>query len=82
LGIAPTKIFLSHKGSDKIPVRRFKDTLKLLGFDPWLDEDAMPAGTNLQRGVLDGFEKSCAAVFFITPAFKASNTLLLRLIMQ
>ena len=70
LGIAPMKIFLSHKGSDKGLVRRFKDTLKLLGFDPWLDEDAMPAGTNLQRGILEGFNNSCAAVFFITPSFR------------
>jgi hypothetical protein len=70
LGIARMKIFLSHKGSDKAFVRQFGDVLKLLGFDPWLDEDAMPAGTNLQRGILDGFNNSCAAVFFITPSFE------------
>jgi len=63
------KIFLSHKGSDKPFVRKFKDTLSLLGFSPWLDEDAMPAGTNLERGILQGFKDSCAAVFFVTPDF-------------
>ena len=30
----------------------------------------MPAGTEVHRGIKDGFENSCAAVFFITPAFK------------
>jgi hypothetical protein len=73
LGLAPMKIFLSHKGFDKPLVRQFKATLALLGFDPWLDEDAMPAGTNLERGILKGFTDSCAAVFFVTPEFKDEN---------
>ena len=30
----------------------------------------MPAGANLEREVLRGFEESCAAVFFITASFK------------
>src|ERR1700726_142954 len=53
LGIAPMDIFLSHKGFDKPLVRRFRDTLRLLGFSPWLDEDRMVAGTNLERGILE-----------------------------
>ena len=39
------RVFLSHRGKDKELVRKFKRILELLGFDPWLDEDAMPAGT-------------------------------------
>jgi hypothetical protein len=70
LGLAPMKIFLSHKGFNKPLVREFATTLSLLGFDPWLDEDAMVAGTNLERGILKGFADSCAAVFFVTPEFK------------
>lgn len=62
-------IFLSHKGADKPSVRRFFTALKAIGFDPWLDEDAMTAGTELERGILQGFKDSCAAVFFITPNF-------------
>jgi len=69
MGLAPMKIFLSHKGADKPLVRNFKATLQLLGFDPWLDEDAMAAGTNLERGLLKGFQDSCGAVFFITPNY-------------
>jgi hypothetical protein len=63
------RIFLSHKGIDKPRVRDFKQTLEVLGLRPWIDEDAMPAGTNLERGIRQGFKDSCAAVFFVTPAF-------------
>ena len=64
------KIFLSHKGVDKNLVIDFKKTLEELGYDPWLDEDAMPAGTTLERGLLQGMQDSCGVVFFITPSFK------------
>ncbi|MEO1498499.1 MAG: toll/interleukin-1 receptor domain-containing protein [Planctomycetota bacterium] len=64
------RVFLSHKGEDKELIRDFKTTLEYIGYDPWLDEDAMPAGTSLERGLLRGVEESCAAVFFITPAFQ------------
>ncbi len=66
----PTKIFLSHKGSDKELVVRFKKVLDELGFETWLDDDAMPAGTELERGLLEGFRDSCAAVFFVTASFR------------
>lgn len=65
-----TKVFLSHKGADKPKVRSFFSVLQGLGFDPWLDEDAMTAGMELHRGILQGFKDSCAAVFFITPNFR------------
>ena len=64
------KVFLSHKGADKSLVVDFKRTLELLGYEVWLDDDAMPAGTTVARGMLQGMKDSCAVVFFITPAFK------------
>jgi len=64
------KVFLSHKGVDKTQVIDFKRTLALLGYDPWIDEDAMPAGTALERGILQGMQDSCGVVFFITPSFR------------
>lgn len=70
MGVGAMKLFLSHKGLDKPKVREFKNTLQLLGFSPWLDEDAMPAGTSLERGILKGFEDSCAAIFFVTTNYK------------
>ena len=70
MGIKKMKIFLSHKGADKPLIRQYKKTLAILGFDVWLDEDAMPAGTALHRGILQGFRDSCAAIFFITPNYK------------
>lgn len=69
LGLTPMKIFLSHKGIDKPKVREFKETLELFGFDPWLDEDAMHAGVELERAIVQGFRDSCAAVFFMTPNY-------------
>jgi len=75
MGLRPMKIFLSHKGADKPRIRNYHDTLKLLGFDSWLDEDAMTAGTNLQRGILQGMADSCAAVFFVTPNYVDDNFL-------
>lgn len=64
------KIFLSHRGSDKDMVIDFKNTLEILGYEPWLDEEAMPAGVPVERAVLQGMKDSCAVVFFITPSFK------------
>jgi TIR domain len=71
----PKRIFLSHKGADKPRVEAYYDTLKLLGFDPWLDREDMPVGTVLERGLHKGMEESCAVVFFITPNFKDENFL-------
>lgn len=68
-------IFLSHKGVDKKLVSDFKETLAAIGYDPWLDEDKMPAGTNIERGILEGMNSSCAAMFFITPSFEDENYL-------
>ena len=64
------KVFLSHKGADKELVIDFKETLKILGYDPWLDKDAMPAGASVERELLQGMQDSCGVVFFITPSFK------------
>ncbi|MXZ19180.1 MAG: toll/interleukin-1 receptor domain-containing protein [Caldilineaceae bacterium SB0665_bin_25] len=64
------QVFLSHKGVNKDLVIDFKETLELLGYEPWLDEDAMPAGTPLDRGLLQGMKDSCGVVFFVTPEFK------------
>lgn len=74
---APTevKIFLSHKSIDKPLVHRYYHALKAIGFDPWLDESNLPAGSNLERELLRGFEESCAAVFFITANFTDQNYL-------
>ena len=63
------RIFLSHKSVNKPLVYRYYHALKALGFSPWLDEPEMPAGANLERELLQGFEESCAAVFFVTESF-------------
>ncbi len=67
---APERIFLSHKSADKDVVRDYKETLELLGLKPWIDEDDLPAGVELHRALQKGMKESCAAVFFITPAYQ------------
>lgn len=71
----PKKIFLSHKNSDKPVVREYFATLKEIGFEPWLDEDAMVAGSPLERALIAGMKDSCAAVFFITPSYEDKSFL-------
>ncbi len=41
-----------------------------LGYDPWIDDHEMPAGTTLHRGIADGMDASCAVVFFVTENFE------------
>jgi hypothetical protein len=65
-----TLIFLSHKSVDKELVRPYHRLLKELGFEPWLDEVDMKAGDTLHRKIADGFDRSCAVVFFVTKNFK------------
>lgn len=74
-GEKKVKIFLSHKGEDKDLVRDYKLVLIELGFDVWLDEDAMTAGVPLHRSIQKGFSESCAVVFFITEKFIDENFL-------
>lgn len=69
-GEKETKIFLSHKTIDKPLVQKYYRALKELGYDPWLDEHDMPAGTNPDRGIKQGFKEGCSVVFFITENFK------------
>ena len=70
-----TRIFLSHKSENKQLVRKYHKVLKALGFDPWLDDPEMPAGTELDRGIFGGISESCAVVFFITEDFKDERIL-------
>lgn len=65
----PKNIFLSHKTPDKTLVREIAATLKAAQLSPWLDEENMKAGANLERSLRQGFTDSCAAVFFVTPRF-------------
>jgi hypothetical protein len=64
------RIFLSHKGVNKSIVRPYYHALGAAGFRPWMDEEDMPAGTNPDRGIRQGFKDSCAVIFFLTPDFE------------
>jgi len=64
------RIFLSHKTVNKPLVKPYFDLLSEIGLAPWLDAKDMRAGDTLHRGIIDGFDHSCAVVFFITQDFK------------
>jgi hypothetical protein len=68
--VAQNRIFLSHKGANKSMIRGYHRALKASGYRPWLDEEDLVAGDNLNRGLVAGMVDSCAAVFFITPEFR------------
>jgi len=68
-GDGDTRIFLSHKSVDKNLVRPYCEVLAELGLDPWLDEKDMKAGDTIHREIADGFDRSCAVVFFVTRHF-------------
>ena len=70
MGLAPMKIFLSHKGVDKEMVRRFEKLLRALGFDPWLDDDAMPAGSSRTALSSRALRIRARRYFFVTPQFE------------
>jgi hypothetical protein len=67
--VETTKVFLSHKSIDKPIVSRYTSAFKICGFQPWIDDDEMPAGSHLDAALINGMKESCAAVFFITPNF-------------
>lgn len=67
---ANKKVFLSHKGVNKELVKEYNNVLMELGYETWLDEDAMKAGENPDRSIQKGFKESCAAIFFVTPDYK------------
>ena len=69
------RVFLSHRGSDKAMVLEYKDILEELGYSPWLDDEAMPAGTPIERGLIEGMQESCAVVFFVTANFEDAGFL-------
>ena len=73
------KVFLSHRGQDKPLVRRIGSALDAAGCTIWFDEASLRAGDLLHRSLMYGMRESCAAVFFITPAFTDSTYLSLEI---
>jgi hypothetical protein len=69
------RLFLSHKSIDKELVRKIAHALQLSGYEPWLDENEMPAGSHLERSVSQAFKESLGSVFFITKSFSDAKYL-------
>lgn len=70
-----SRVFISHRGLDKVLAQRYHLVLQELGYDPWLDDPELFAGSNLERAIKQGFVDSCAAIFLITEHFADDNFL-------
>jgi hypothetical protein len=70
----PKRIFLSHKSADKLMVRTYRNMLKALGFNLWMDEDDLIACDKLHRGDEKGFRDSCAVIFLSPRTMSMKNT--------
>lgn len=64
-----SRIFLSHKGVNKPFIAKVDSALRMIGLRTWFDQDDLPAGDVLVRGVDNAFEGCSAAVFFISGDF-------------
>jgi hypothetical protein len=60
------RAFLCHSSSDKSSVRRLFDRLLADGFDPWLDEKKLVAGTRWESGIKKAVRESDVVVILIS----------------
>ena len=65
----PKKVFLSHTEANRSIVQDYYNALQELGFEPWLDQEALVSGDHLDKALLQKIQESCGSVFFITPDF-------------
>ena len=64
--------FLSHKSKDKPLMRTFRNGLKFLGYQTWLDEDDMPMG-RLDGGLKLAVEKCDCFVAWLNQEYFESD---------
>lgn len=67
--IENSKIFLSHRGVDKVLVNNIDIALRLIGLNTWFDTNELSAGSPLVRAIDDAFLSCSAAVFFISASY-------------
>ena len=64
--------FLSHKSKDKPLMETFRDGLKFVGYQTWLDKDDMPIAASLQGALKVAIEKyDCFIVWLNEEYFKS-----------
>lgn len=65
--------FLSHKSKDKPLMETFRNGLKFLGFQTWLDEDDMPMGARLQGALKVAVEKCDCFIVWLNKEYFESD---------
>lgn len=67
------RFFLSHKSKDKPLMKTFRNGLKFLGYQTWLDEDDIPMGARLTAAFKAAIEKcDCFIVWLNEEYFESS----------
>lgn len=61
--------FLSHKSKDKKLMETFRNGLKFLGYQTWLDEDDMPMAAHLQGALKVAIEKCDCLIVWLNEEY-------------
>ncbi|MEH1905880.1 MAG: toll/interleukin-1 receptor domain-containing protein [Nostoc sp.] len=62
----PFDVFLAHNSLDKPEIIEIAKYLKANGLNPWLDDEQIFAGDNIQKVVFQGISQSKVGAFFIS----------------
>ncbi|MFZ4411073.1 MAG: toll/interleukin-1 receptor domain-containing protein [Paracraurococcus sp.] len=71
--MAKLSIFLSHSSKDKPFVRRLNKDLKSHGFTTWIDEDNIPFGGSIAKGIQSGLDTCDVLLVFLSEHSTASK---------
>jgi hypothetical protein len=72
-GYAPTRVFVSHNRKDKPWVRRLVTQLRELGLNVFFDEDSIPGGAAIAKGLDDAIESCDYTIVVLSPASVESS---------
>ena len=67
------RFFLSHKSKDKPMMRTFRNGLRFLGYDTWLDEVDIPVGANLQAALKTSIERCDCFIAWLNDEYWQSD---------
>ena len=65
--------FLSHKSKDKPLMETFRDGLKFVGYQTWLDKDDMPIAASLRGALKVAIEKCDCFIVWLNEEYFESN---------
>ncbi|HCY63452.1 MAG TPA: hypothetical protein DHV59_11610 [Oxalobacteraceae bacterium] len=61
------KVFLSYAKEDGAIVKEFHDHLKVMGFDPWMDQERLLPGQSWEHEIDRALKEANAVILFMSP---------------